>query len=147
MSFKNQMHYQEYVYDFAVDGGTKDAAIVLSDKPRAAPLPVGAIVKSVVAWVETKCESAGSATIVWGNDADADGYSGPNTGTAVAGFTANALFNGHDNAAALLWDDTNDHDLQYYVDTAANGSFEVLIETADLTAGKIVFMVEYYMPA
>jgi len=144
MPFKNELNYQEYVYDFDVDGGTKDAAIILSDKAGYAPLPVGAIVKSVVAYVEDAVLGT-SSTLIWGNDGDPDGYSGATV--AEGDLTANSLHNGWDNAAALLWDDTNDHQLQYYVDTAANGSFEVLIETADLSAGKVIFMVEYYLPA
>lgn len=144
MPFKNELNYQEYVYDFSVDGGVKDAAIVLSDKAGYAPLPVGAIVKSVVAYVEAAVVGT-SSTLIWGNDGDPDGYSGATV--AEGALLINTVHNGWDNAAALLWDDTNDHQLQYYVDTAANGSFEVLIETANLSAGKVVFMVEYYLPA
>jgi hypothetical protein len=148
MPHKNDnMLVQEYVYDFDVDGGVKDAAIVLSDKERAEPLPVGAIVKAVTCKVLTQLLSDGSATIVWGNGDDQDGYSGPNTGTAVAGFTANALFNGYDNAAALLWDDTNDHPIPLNVADADDGEVSMLIETADLTAGKMVIAVEYLLPA
>lgn len=145
MPFKNELSYQEYVYDFDVDGGVKDAALVLSDKPGYSPLPVGALVKSVLMKVETLFESGGAATLVYGNDGDPDGYSGATV--ALGALTANSLHNGWDNAAALLWDDTNDHQLQYYVNTAANGSFEALIETADMTAGKATYMVEYYLPA
>ena len=142
--FKNDgLHVQEYVYDFSVDGGAT-GEIVLSTKDNKAALPVGAIIKSVTAHVATQCTSGGSATLAWGNGDDADGYSG--AGIAVASLTANALFNGWDNGAALLWDDTNDHQIPVYVADADAGKFSVTIATAALTAGKVVFMVEYLMP-
>ena len=103
--FKNdgtQVH--EYVYDVLVDGGAA-AAYVLSDKAGADPVPVGAVVKRVTAKVLTAL--AGGTAVSWGNGDDADGYSG--TAIVDASLTINALFNGYDNAAALLWDDTNYH--------------------------------------
>lgn len=142
--FKNAgVNVQEYVYDFAVDGGA-EGEIFLSSKDGYQPLPVGAIVLGVIAKVETACTSGGSATVAWGNDDDPDGYSG--TGIAVASLTANAVFNGHDNAAALLWDDTNDHAIYPYVADEDDGEFSVTIATAALTAGKIRFNVLYLMP-
>ena len=142
MGFKNEVSYQEYVYDFAVDGGAT-GAIVLSAKPGKQNIPTGSVIKSVRAKVITALTSGGSATMAWGNGDDPDGYSG--TTIAVASLSLNATFNGYDNAAALLWDDTNDHPLEVNVSTAADGRFDVLIATADMTAGKMVFMVEYYM--
>jgi len=144
MSIKNMKHVQEYVYDFDVDGGVKDANIVLSDKDNKDPIPVGAVITGVMAKVVTAVESLGSATVSWGNDDDEDGYSG--TTIAKTSLVDNAVFNGWDNGAALLWDDTNDHQIYVPVLDADDGDFIVLISTADLTAGKIVFMVEYLMP-
>jgi hypothetical protein len=135
---------REYVYDFSVDGGTKDSNIVLSAKAGKSALPVGAIVKSVIAVVNTAVTSDGNATVSWGTITDADGYSG--TTIAKASLTANAVFNGWDTGAALLWDDTNDHILNYRVADANGGAFVVLISTADATAGKITFTVEYFVP-
>lgn len=140
---RNELNLQQYTYDFSVDGGAA-GAIQLANKNNKDPIPTGAIVKSVTAWVETACTSGGSATVIWGNGADADGYSGATI--AVASLTANAVFNGWDNGAALLWDDTNDHQIPYYVSSAANGAFTFTIATAALTAGKIHFFVEYYYP-
>lgn len=139
----NKVHLQEYVYDFAKDGGAQ-GAINLHAKDNKAVLPVGAIIKAVTAKVVDAVTSGGSATVAWGNGNDADGYSG--AAIAVASLTDNALFNGWDNAAALLWDDTNDHPIPVYVDAAAAGQFIVTIGTANLTAGKMVFLVEYIMP-
>lgn len=132
---------QEYVYDFAEDGGAQ-STITLSSKSGSSPLPVGAIVVAVHTRVETALTSGGSAVLSWGNGDDADGYSG--AAAAVAGFTANALNNGWDNAAALIWDDTNDHQIPLYIDDVTTGAVSFTIGTADLTAGKVVILVEYY---
>jgi hypothetical protein len=138
------MYVQEYVYDFAVDGGAV-GAINLHAKATKAVIPVGAVIKAVTAKVLTACTSGGAATVAYGNGDDADGYSG--AAIAVASLTLNSLFNGWDNAAALLWDDTNDHPIPVNVSTAADGQMIMTIATAALTAGKIVFMVEYVHPA
>jgi hypothetical protein len=140
---KNGIHVQEYVYDFDVDGGTKDANIVLSSKAGVANIPIGAIIKSVTAKVVTAI-SGTSSTVSWGTSSTANGYSG--TTIAEATLVDNFVVNGWDLDASLLWDGTNDHPLTPYVSSAATGSFVVLISTADLTAGKIVFGVEYWLP-
>lgn len=143
-AFKGDGYYvNEYLYDFAVDTGAA-AAYNLHAKDRAAVVPVGAIIKAVTAHVVTACTSGGSATVIWGNGDDADGYSGATI--AVASLTANAVFNGWDNAAALLWDDTNDHAIPVYVADAADGQCILTIATAALTAGKISIAIEYVLP-
>ncbi len=141
---RNQINSQEYVYDFSVDGGSQ-GAIVLHTKANKAALPLGSIVKGVTARIVTALTSGGSATLSWGNVDDVDGYSGVTA--AVAGFTANVNFNGWDNAAALLWDDTNDHQIYNSIIDADDAAFSFTITTADLTAGKIVFTVEYLYPS
>lgn len=144
MAFKNDgLNVQQYIYDFAVDGGTA-GEIFLSSKAGYAPIPNGAIIKAVTAQVLTAVVGT-SSTLAWGNDDDPDGYSG--TAIAEASLLANVVFNGHDNAAALLWDDTNDHAIYVPVINEDDGEFSVTIGTADLTAGKVVFMVEYLMPS
>jgi len=145
MGFKNDGPLvQEYVYDFAVDGGLI-STISLDAKDNKAVIPSGAIVKAVTAKVLTTLTSGGSATLAWGNGDDVDGYSGATA--AVAGFAANTLFNGWDNAAALIWDDTNDHQIPLNITDADSGSFDFQIVAAALTAGKMIFLVEYYMPS
>lgn len=136
------LQVQEYVYDFAVDGGAV-GAISLSSKAGFASLPDNAIVSEVVAWVETACTSGGSATLAYGNTTDADGYSG--AAIAVASLTEDAVFNGFDNAAALLWDDTNDHKIHFIANSANDRDFSITIATAALTAGKVRFAVSYYL--
>lgn len=137
------VNVQEYVYDFAEDGGAV-GEIFLSSKAGVDPIPTGAIIKRVTAKVLTAVTSAGAATLAWGNDDDPDGYSG--TAIAKASLTANAVFNGYDNGAALLWDDTNDHPIDVAVINEDDGEVSVTIGTAALTAGKVVILVEYYYP-
>lgn len=139
----NLYHTQEYLYDFAADGGLQ-STIVLSDKAGMPNVPVGATVKRAYARVLTQLTSGGAATLSWGNGDDADGYSGATA--AVAGFTADAVFNGIDNAAALIWDDTNDHQIDLAVTDAGSGQVSFTITDADLTAGKLAIVVEFYVP-
>lgn len=144
MAFKNQgMNYQQYVYDFAVDGGGTGTK-VLSSKSGYAPLPTNALVCYVDAWVVTACTSGGSATLSWGNSGDVDGYSG--AAVAVASLTANAVF-AESRGGALLWDDTNDARLNLHIADATAGSFVCAIATAALTAGKVIFVVSYLQPS
>lgn len=144
MSILGQKLTREYVYDFAADGGTA-GAISLSSKNNKASLPSNAIVTSVFAKVITDIAGT-SSTVSWGNTTDPDGYSG--TAIAEASLTAGVVNNGWDNGAALIFDDTNDHAIYYNVGTTANNKdFSITIGTADLTAGKMVFVVEFYVPA
>lgn len=145
MAFRNDgLQVQEYVYDFDVDAGAQ-GEIFLSSKAGYAPIPNGAIIKAVTAKVVTAFTSGGSATLSWGNDDDPDGYSG--AAIAVASLTDNAVFNGWDNGAALLWDDTNDHQIPVPVINEDDGEVSVTIGTADMTAGKMLILVEYLMPS
>lgn len=126
---KSKLLSEEYVYDFAVDGGAI-GNIDLSAKEGYKLLPAGAIVQEVHSWVETACTSGGSATVSWGDGSDVDGYSG--TAKAVAALTLNAAFAG---AGALV------------PSYAVNEEFTVSIAVAALTAGKVRFIVSYYLPA
>ena len=143
MGIKNKVLVQEYIYDFDVSAGAQ-GAINLHALDNKAVIPVGAIIKGVTAKVVTECTSGGSATCIWGNGDDADGFSGATV--AVATLADNYVSNGWDNDAPLLWDGTNDHPIYVNVSTAADGQFIFTIATADLTAGKILFMVEYLFP-
>ncbi len=132
------IHVQEYVWDFAVDGGTyTNSPFVLSAKAGKSPLPIGAIVLDVVAKTETAVTGA-SSTYEWGN-ADTDGYSG----SAIAVATLTAVGYTEQGVGALVWDDTNDVRKPYYISSAADGAFKLTINTASATAGKIRFYVTY----
>lgn len=140
--FKNDgIQVQEYVYDFAVDGGAT-GAVSLSSKAGYSSLPDNAIVLEVYARVITAVVGT-SSTLAWGNTTDADGYSG--TAIAEASLVADYVTNGQSNGAALLWDDTNDHSIPFLANSANDRDFSVTIGTADLTAGKVVFMVHYML--
>lgn len=148
----NMKHTQEYLYDFAVDGGGT-GEIVLSDKAGMPNVPVGSIVKRVYATVLTAFTSGGSATLAWGNGDDPDGYSG--TAIAVASLVVNASFNGQETPAApgaLIYDniattpDAVKENGGLVVTDAAKGQVSVTIATAAMTAGKMALQVEFYAP-
>jgi len=134
---------QEYIYDFAEDGGLV-SEIFLSAKAGKQPIPVGSIITAVTAKVITAVVGT-TSTLAWGNDDDPDGYSG--TAIAEATLVADFVVNGWDLGAALLWDDTNDHQIYVTVLNADDGDFSVTIGTNALTAGKVIFMVEYLTPS
>lgn len=137
-------HVQEYVYDFAEDGGTDDTFIDLSAKAGYAPLPATAVVTDVGLYVLTTV-SGSSSTIDVGNTTDPNGFM---AAIAEGSLTAGAAIRAGEQAGALLWDDTNDHMIAFPVSAgdADDADFGITIGTADLTAGKIVFWVEYYLP-
>jgi len=144
MSFRNDgMHVQEYVYDFAVDGGTDDTKIDLSAKAGYSPLPSGAVVKQVSLKVITAVVGS-SSTVIVGNTTDPNGFM---EAIAEATLIDEYVTMGGAQAGALIWDDTNDHQVPFLVNSDNDGDFQMLIGTADLTAGKIVFWVDYYLPS
>lgn len=145
MSIRNQLHVQEYMYDFAVDGGTA-GAFNLHAKDGKSVIPIGAVISNVTFKVVTACTADGSATFTIGNGDDADGYATHGSPIAVATLADNYVNNASGLDSALLWDGTNDHMIPYAVTTEAQGKFIATIATANFTAGKIVFWVEYYMP-
>lgn len=138
----NLIQVQDYIYDTALDS-VSTGEVFLSSKANMPPLPIGAIVRGCVAKVVTAVTGT-SSTLAWGNDDDPDGYSG--SAIAEASLTANAVFNGWDNGAALLWDDTNDHPIYQYVANTDDGEVSVTIGTAALTAGKVALFLEFMFP-
>jgi hypothetical protein len=140
---KNKLHVAEYIYDFSVDGGAT-GEINLHEKAGKAVVPVGAVIKGVAYKVVDAITSAGAATVAFGNGDDKDGYSGAAIGKAT--LVANYVGNGGENDAALLYDTTDYYPKYVCVVNAADGQFILTVGTAALTAGKIVFMVEYFMP-
>jgi len=141
LAFEGKSQVQEYVYDFDVDAGAQ-GEIVLSNKSGYDPIPVGAIIKDIVMYVETAMTSEGSATLAVGDGDDDNGWI---EATAMDTWSANGVCRLGEYVGALGWDDSNDHLLAKYVVNALDGQFSILIETADLTAGKLRFYVEYLM--
>ena len=137
--FKNDgIQVQEYVYDFAVDGGLV-STIDLSAKAGYSPLPDNAIVLEVHARVITAFVGT-STTLAWGNTTDPDGYS---PAVAEATLVADFVASGAQQDSVLLWDATNDHLIPFLANAADDRDFSVSIATAALTAGKIIFSVSF----
>jgi len=140
----NGVQVQEYVYDFADDGGAT-GAINLHTKDNKAVIPVDAVITGVSVRVETAFVSGDGADVIWGNGDDADGYSG--SSYLSTSFPAAQVYNAWENEAALLWDDADDHQIYQSVTTAADGQFIMTIGIGTLTAGKATFSVKYLFPS
>jgi len=143
-----KMHVQEFVLDIAAgDAGT--GTIDLSVKAGANPLPIGAMVKSVEAKILTAF--AAGTDLAWGNQTDSNGFSG--TAIVTASLTANAVFNGEEDEAApgalikatIGTTPAAVKPIPYRVPDTNGGAFSVVM-TGTHTAGKAVFIVEFYMP-
>ncbi len=132
------LQVQEYLYDFAVDGGST-GAIDLSAKAGYDPLPDNAIVLDVVGQVLTAVAGT-SSTLAVGNTTDPDGYL---VATAEATLVADYVWRAGVSTHVLLWDDTNDHHIPFLANSANDRVFSVTIGTADLTAGKVLFYVMF----
>lgn len=128
---RNDEFFVRYDYDFASEGGAV-SAIALSANING--LEEGVIVKEVMCIVKTAMTSGGSPTITLGNTADPDGYMADIA--ALVG-TAPAVVNSSQVAGDLIWDDTNDHGINYRVSSTANTQDLLMtVGTAALTAGK-----------
>lgn len=138
----NGMHVQEYIYDFATDGGLV-STINLAAKSGSAPLPQGAIVRAVSLKIITAIVGT-SSTLAAGNVTDPDGYM---VATAEATLVDDYVSGVGTGVSVLLWDDTNDHAIPFLVNSDNDANFSISIATAALTAGKALFYVEYYLPS
>lgn len=138
----NELYIARYRYDFSELGGTV-GAIVLPAK--VAGLEAGSVITGVHVHTVVAVTSGGTPTITVGPGAsgtatDADGYFTDLFG--VVG-TINGVTNSESNGGALLFDDTNDHKIDYYV-TSANTQVIATVGTAALTAGVVDFYIKYY---
>lgn len=119
---------QEYVYDFAKHGG---AVSFISLTVPANKLPLGSIVTSVHYRIVTAFTSGGAATVALGSEASAASY-----------LAATAYNNGAyalDNVAAAAIGVPN-------LIATTEGNFGITVAGAALTAGKVMFVVEGYVP-
>ena len=123
MGIKNKLNHQEYVYDFAVQGGAVGAINMVGNL-----LPVGAVVTSCQAVVEDAFTSAGSATLSIGDGASATKYS---AAVAVASLVDKFLIT----AAGV----------PNQVSAASESQITVNIAVAAMTAGKLRIAIDYYM--
>lgn len=139
---RGSLHSQVYEWDFAKDGGAV-GQIALRPRPGDA-MQEGLIVKEIRIVEKTSVTSGGTPTITFGPSVDADGYLADVF--ALLGSAPTVVRSG-EVAGALLWDDTNDHEINYRIGSAANTQDLVMdVGTAALTAGAIELHVESYMP-
>lgn len=118
----NEERRIEYLeYDFANDTGAQGTYWLGKFQHKA-------LVRNAIVFVETECTSAGSATVQIGTTtADADGFMDTTSG---------AVANLSDDAVITETAGTN-------LVVAANEYVELVIGAADLTAGKIVVILEW----
>lgn len=134
---RNEDFLVKYDYDFSEDGGAVGAITLNADVNS---LGQGVIVKRLRIITKTALASAGSPTVTLGNTTDPDGYFVDFYALANA---AGNVINSSAVAGALIWDDTNDHEIYYSIDsTAANQNLLLTIGTAALTAGKLEIYLE-----
>lgn len=125
-----------YLYDFSVDGGAT-GAIALTAVGNA--MLSGLVIEDVHVYVETAFDDAGNtATVTLGpTGGDADGYLADFMTLAE---TANTVIRAGEVAGALLWDDTNDHSLNYRLTSDALAAPSITVGTEALTQGKAHFV-------
>lgn len=138
---KNKEHVLKYTYDFDRDGGAVGDINLTADVN---PVPAGFVVRGISVHVDTTLTSGGSPTITFGNEDDTDGYLADVV--SAMGLTAGSTIREGEVAGALLWDDTNDHALEYVVPDAGAAVPSMSIGTAALTAGKLVVYIRGYLP-
>lgn len=139
---RGTLHNLVFDYDFDRDGGAV-GQVNLTARPSDV-LQEGLIVKELRVYEKVAVTSGGSATVTMGPEADPDGYLADIFGSLGSG---DAVIRSGEVAGALLWDDTNDHELNYRIGSAANTqNIQLDIGTAALTAGKLEVHVEAYMP-
>lgn len=138
---KGEEQVLRYSYDFATNGGGTGA---ISPTAPVIPLEEGMIIRGISVYTDTAMTSGGTPTVTFGNTGDTDGYLADVWSLANA---VNSVVSEGEVAGALLWDDTNDHRLEYYIDSTANNQDLVMtVGTAALTAGKLSIHVRVYKP-
>jgi hypothetical protein len=125
-----------YEYDFAVDGG---AVSVINLRPIGNPMLAGLVVEQVDVFVETAFNDADdTATVILGpTGGDVDGYL---VDFMTLAETVNTPIRSGELAGALLWDDTNDHEMVYRLSTDTLAKPSISVGTEALTAGKAKFV-------
>lgn len=138
---KGERIRKEFTWSFSVDGGSVGTITLGADDFGGDTFPEGFVVEKVGADVLTAVTSGGTPTVTLGNTGDPDGY----MADIWAEIQAVGAVRSGEVAGALVWDDTNDHEIDYYINSTANNqNLVMVIGTAALTAGKIRFWVEGY---
>ena len=137
---KGKLHLNKYEWDFAVDGGATEAIPFRNMGNN--DLEAGLVIKRVWLVADTAVTSAGTPTMIIGNTADADGYFA-DVFALVTTAAKLAVAQG-EVAGDLIFDDTNDHNIDYQLGAANTLDINLTIGTAAATAGKISLFVEFY---
>lgn len=125
----NKKHVLKCTYDFAVLAGAQGALNLSDQYGNIAKVPSGAIITDVWAYVVTAPLSLGSATIALGL----------NTTTDCIGATGKATFS----LAAIVAGTPTGSLASAFVVLTAERKVVMTIGTADLTAGKVDFYLEF----
>lgn len=125
MPAQNVLQHQEFLYDFAVNGGAVSSISL-------GTLPKGAIVSTAHVSVEATVTSAGSSTVAFGNKTTTDEY---------IGATAFASIN---TAGKVIGGDTNKKMQNVATD---DGNVMITIGTDAITAGKLRLSVDFFIPS
>ena len=129
---KYKKHTFVYEYDFALDGGAI-GSINLRRVQGVNELEAGLVIESFTVSIETTLAGAATPTVTLGNAGAVDGY----MADIFALGTAGAIVRSGEVAGSLLWDDTNDHEISYKIDSSANAVPKITIGAQALTAGKL----------
>lgn len=138
---KNKEVKLKYTYDFGRDGG---ATSTIDLTPDVNALEAGFVVRGISVHVDTTLTSGGTPTITFGNEDDTDGYL--EDVVSALGLTAGGTIREGEVAGDLIWDDTNDHALEYVIPDAGAAVPSMTIGANALTAGKLVVYIHGYMP-
>jgi hypothetical protein len=125
-----------YEYDFSVDGGSVGSKSLRC--LNANPLEAGLIVKAIDVLVETAFDDASdTATVTLGVTGTTSGYLADFMTLAE---TVNTAIRTGEVAGSLVWDDTNDHEINYRIPSSAAAQPIMAIGTEALTVGKAKFI-------
>lgn len=138
---KGEEQVLRYSYDFSELGGLVSAITLTAP---VVPLEEGMIIRGISVYTDTALTSGGTPTLTLGNTGDVDGYLADIWALANP---VNSVVSEGEVAGVLLWDDTNDHRLEYFIDsTAANQNLIMTVGVAALTAGKLSVHMRVYKP-
>lgn len=140
---KNEYLKKEYLLDVSVDtGATAVSTITLrATDPNGNALPAGFVVSKASAHVESAISPTGG-TLTLGISSDKDGFL-QNFRSVYA--ASGSVVRSGEVAGDLLWDDTNDHEIDYRCAAATEVVADVT--SSGLSTGKVRFILEGYLPS
>lgn len=136
---KDKILINKYEYDFSVSGGAVSTIAMVNKGYN--DLTDECKITKVTLIADTLLTSAGTPTVVIGNTTDADGYFADVY--ALMSGSGKGAIQGGEVAGALIWDDTNDHEIVYSPSAANDLDLNITIGTAALTAGKLTMYIEF----